>query len=71
MNRGETTTPKLDQMGLHHDTDAGEPFANHFFPVICHMARQRGLTQADAEDAAQQTLLNFMKAMPKWHATKP
>jgi RNA polymerase sigma factor (sigma-70 family) len=72
MNRWETTTQKLDQMGLHHDTDVWEPFSNHFFPVICHMARQRGLTQADAEDAAQQTLLNFMQAMRqgKYHRGK-
>ena len=61
--RWETTTQKLDQMRLHQDADVWQTFSKHFFPVICHMARDRGLSQADAEDAAQQTLLAFMKAM--------
>lgn len=65
MNRWETTTQKLDQMSVHQDTDVWAAFSNHFFPVICHMARNRGLNQADAEDAAQQTLLSFVQAMRK------
>ncbi|NQV32999.1 MAG: RNA polymerase subunit sigma, partial [Phycisphaeraceae bacterium] len=63
MNRWETTTQKLDQMSVRQDTDVWATFSNHFFPVICHMARNRGLNQADAEDAAQQTLLSFVQAM--------
>jgi RNA polymerase sigma factor (sigma-70 family) len=72
MSRWETTTQTLDQMGVHQDTDVWEPFSNHFFPVICRMARDKGLTQADAEDAAQQTLLSFMQAMRqgKYHRAK-
>jgi RNA polymerase sigma factor (sigma-70 family) len=72
MNRWKTTTQTLDQMGVHHDTDVWEPFSNHFFPVICRMASDKGLTQADAEDAAQQTLLSFMQAMRqgKYRRTK-
>ena len=72
MNRWETTTQKLDLMGVHQDTDVWETFSNHFFPVICHMARNRGLNQADAEDAAQQTLLSFMQAIRqgKYHRGK-
>ena len=72
MSRWETTTQKLDQMGVPQDTEVWEPFSNHFFPVICHMARQQGLTQADAEDVAQQTLLTFMQAMRqgKYHRSK-
>ena len=63
INRWETTTQKLDKLCELQDTEVWEAFSRHFFPVICHMARCRGLTQADAEDAAQQTLLNFVKAM--------
>ncbi|MCP4456363.1 MAG: sigma-70 family RNA polymerase sigma factor [Planctomycetes bacterium] len=72
MSRWETTTQTLDQMGVRQDTDVWETFSNHFFPAICRMARQKGLTQADAEDAAQQTLLSFMQAMRqgKYHRTK-
>lgn len=71
-NRWETTTQTLDQMSVPQDTDVWETFSNHFFPVICHMARNQGLCQADAEDAAQQTLLSFMQAMRngKYHRTR-
>jgi RNA polymerase sigma factor (sigma-70 family) len=61
--RWETTTQNLNQMRLHQDAHVWQTFSNHFFPVICHMAKHGGLSQADAEDATQQTLLAFMTAM--------
>lgn len=63
INRWETTTQKLDKMRGLQDTAVWDAFSKHFFPVICHMARHKGLAHCDAEDAAQQTLLSFVQAV--------
>lgn len=63
IDRWETTTQYLDHMQQHQETGVWQIFSNHFFPVICSMAQQKGLKQSDAEDVAQQVLFTFVQSM--------
>lgn len=48
------------------DRDAWDQFSEIYRPVICRVARLKGLQQADAEDLAQQVLLSVAGAIDRW-----
>lgn len=57
-----TTTQILDELRKSGDAPAWELFCNHFQPVLISFGRKTGLSVADAEDAAQESLLAFLRA---------
>lgn len=66
MNNGMhwiTTTQILHQLQQEDFPQAWEALCNHFQPIIIHFGRELGLTSEQAEDAAQETLMTFVKAL--------
>ncbi|MEN6577037.1 MAG: sigma-70 family RNA polymerase sigma factor [Phycisphaerales bacterium] len=61
-DRWITTTEVLEGLRRPEDMLAWERFCTHFRPVIVKFAIQLGLSSTDAEDAAQETMLSFLKA---------
>ena len=57
-----TTTRILDSLKASEDATVWGQFCNHFQPLIVSFAKKIGLSAADAEDAAQETMLVFLKA---------
>lgn len=57
----ETTTILLEQLQGSHD-DAWQRFTNRFRPPMLRFARRCGLSDAQAEDAVQDTLVTFIEA---------
>jgi len=57
-----TSTQILEGLKTTGNTTAWDKFCDHFQPVVVNFARQLGLPEADAEDAAQETMLEFLKA---------
>lgn len=57
-----TTTQVLTNLRKGHDSSAWQGLCQHFTPAIIHFGRTLGLTPEEAEDAAQETLLAFVKA---------
>jgi RNA polymerase sigma-70 factor (ECF subfamily) len=57
-----TTTQVLEGLKESNDTIAWTSFRDHFYPVIFNFAKTLGLSATDAEDAAQETMLAFLKA---------
>jgi RNA polymerase sigma-70 factor (ECF subfamily) len=57
-----TTTQVLEDLKELNDTLAWTSLRDHFYPVILKFAKTLGLSEADAEDAAQETMLAFLKA---------
>lgn len=57
-----TTTQVLEDLKESNDILAWTSFRDHFYPVIFNFAKTLGLSAADAEDAAQETMLAFLKA---------
>jgi RNA polymerase sigma-70 factor (ECF subfamily) len=57
-----TTTQVLENLKESNDTIAWTNFRDHFCPVIFNFAKKLGLSETDAEDAAQETMLAFLKA---------
>ena len=57
-----TTTQVLEDLRESNDTVAWISFRDHFYPVIFNFAKTLGLSATDAEDAAQETMLAFLKA---------
>ena len=57
-----TTTQVLEGLKESNDTIAWTSFRDHFYPVIFNFAKTLGLSETDAEDAAQETMLAFLKA---------
>jgi RNA polymerase sigma factor (sigma-70 family) len=57
-----TSTQILEGLKITGNTTAWDKFCDHFQPVVVNFARQLGLPEADAEDAAQETMLEFLKA---------
>ena len=57
-----TSTQILEGLKTNGNTTAWDKFCDHFQPVVVNFARQLGLPEADAEDAAQETMLEFLKA---------
>ena len=62
MSRWITTTQLLEGLQTTKDASAWEQFCGHFQPVVISFARELGLSPADAEDAAQETMAAFFKA---------
>ena len=57
-----TTTQVLEDLKCSNDTLAWSSFRDHFYPVVFNFARTLGLSATDAEDAAQEVMLAFLKA---------
>jgi len=57
-----TTATVLQQLRDFENRDAWESFAERFHRPVVSFAKGMGLKQADAEDAAQETLLAFAEA---------
>jgi len=57
-----TTTQVLEDLKGRGDSAAWERFNGHFHAMVVRFARHAGLSAADAEDAAQETMLTFVKA---------
>ena len=62
LNRWITTTQVLDGLRCPDDTFAWDQFCTHFRPVVVKFAMQLDLPPVDAEDAAQEIMLSFLKA---------
>ena len=56
-----TTTALLDALRDGRDTCAWEEFDRRYRPVIFHLALRMGLTEPDAADVAQESLLAFFR----------
>ena len=57
-----TTTQVLEELQSSNDAPAWQRFCGHFHTVVVNFARHMGLSIPDAEDAAQETMLAFVKA---------
>jgi RNA polymerase sigma-70 factor (ECF subfamily) len=57
-----TTTMILDGLKASDDAAVWGKFCGHFNPLIANFAKHIGLSPRDAEDAAQETMLAFLKA---------
>ena len=57
-----TTTQVLEDLRQRGDSAAWERLDGHFHAMVVRFARHAGLSAADAEDAAQETMLAFVKA---------
>jgi RNA polymerase sigma-70 factor (ECF subfamily) len=57
-----TTTQILRNLAASDDAVAWNRFCDHFRPVIVQFAQRLGLSPTDAEDAAQETMVAFLKA---------
>ena len=61
-DRWITTTQMLEALGGSGDGPAWEQLCEHFRPVVVGFAIRLGLSTTDAEDAAQNALMEFVKA---------
>lgn len=57
-----TTTQVLEELRASPEAEAWHRFCDHFRPVMVKFAKQLGLSATDAEDAAQEIMLQFFKA---------
>ncbi len=57
-----TTTQRLESLKITRDESAWTEFCTHFQPVVIQFARKLGLSNVEAEDAAQETMATFFKA---------
>ena len=57
-----TTTQVLEELKESNDTLVWTMFRDHFYSVVINFAKTLGLSETDAEDAAQETMLAFIKA---------
>jgi RNA polymerase sigma factor (sigma-70 family) len=60
-----TTTRDLQALKTSGDRRVWQKFHNHFYPVIVKFAQRMGLAEQDAEDAAQEAMVAFIKAYRK------
>lgn len=56
-----TTTQILDDLKFSDNSTAWKTFTDHFYPVIFGFAKNMGLSSTDAEDAAQETIIQFLR----------
>lgn len=56
-----TTTQILDDLKFSDNSTVWKTFTDHFYPVIFAFAKSMGLSAADAEDVAQETILQFLR----------
>jgi len=57
-----TTTQALEELKISNDSAVWDKFTESFRPVVINFAKKLGLSNEDAEDAAQETMLVFIKA---------
>ncbi len=57
-----TTTQVLEELKISNDSAVWNKFTDSFRPVVINFAKKLGLSNDDAEDAAQETMLVFVKA---------
>jgi RNA polymerase sigma-70 factor (ECF subfamily) len=57
-----TTTKALEELRESNDAAVWRQFQEYFYPVVANFARAGGLSLADAQDAAQQVMLEFVQA---------
>ncbi|MHC4462463.1 MAG: RNA polymerase sigma factor [Planctomycetota bacterium] len=57
-----TTTQVLEELKTSNEAQVWRRFCDHFRPVVVNFARHLGLSATDAEDAAQETMVEFLKA---------
>ena len=62
MARWITTTMLLEELQTAEDKRGWDQFCSHFQPVVSNFAKRLGMSINDAEDAAQETMLAFLKA---------
>ena len=62
----ETRDSLLVQVRSPANREAWEEFVLLYRPVICRLARRRGLQDADAQDLAQQVLIAVASAIGDW-----
>lgn len=60
-----TTTQVLQALKTSDDSAVWELFHRHFYPVIFNFGKKMGLADHDSEDAAQETMMAFLKAYRK------
>lgn len=60
-----TTTMILDELNASNDGAAWDMFNCHFNPMLVNFGRRLGLSDEDAQDAAQKTVMEFVKAFRK------
>ena len=60
--RWVTTTQVLEELKTSNEAQVWRRFCDHFRPVVVDFARRLGLSATDAEDAAQETMVEFLKA---------
>lgn len=58
----KTTTQILENLKNSNDSTGWSCFRDYFYPVIVRFAKRFGLAEEDAEDAAQETIIAFLKA---------
>jgi RNA polymerase sigma factor (sigma-70 family) len=58
----KTTTQLLENLKNSDDSTGWNCFRDYFYPVIVRFAKRMGLNPDDAEDAAQETFIAFLKA---------
>ena len=56
-----TTTQIIEDLKNPDDSRAWNSFRDHFYPVIYSFAKKMGLSSTNAEDAAQEVMLTFLK----------
>lgn len=57
-----TTTQVLEELKTSNEEQVWRRFCDHFRPVVVNFACHLGLSATDAEDAAQETMVEFLKA---------
>ena len=65
MTQWITTTQILEGLKTAQDESAWAEFCSHFQPVVVEFARKLGLSSIEAEDAAQETMAAFFKAIAR------
>jgi len=60
-----TTTQVLEQLSSPNGGTAWRQLHDHFYAVIVQFAQKLGLSSADAEDAAQETMVTFLESYRK------
>jgi RNA polymerase sigma-70 factor (ECF subfamily) len=64
----ETRASLLIRLKDRADQEAWQEFMEIYRPVVCRLARHKGLQDADAEDLAQQVFLAVARAIDRWQA---
>lgn len=66
MSLPDTRASLMLRLKDHGDHTAWCEFVDLYRPVICRLATQKGMQQADADDLAQQVLISVAGAIERW-----